>query len=231
MSLRSTDLLAWLAALPPDARDAAIDAHLGIARDACAPSTASPGEHLVGYHASGVAPIVHALDAVPVIAHDVVIDLGAGLGKVVALAHLLTGATARGIELQPDLVARAREEAARRAIDVEHQCADAREAPLDDGTVFFLYAPFTGPVLAEVVARLHAVACRHAIVVCALGIDLPREAAWLRRRSLDAFWLAIYDSDVPNAEVAPRVASASTLGPLAELIAHERVSTVRTPTP
>ena len=105
------DWLAWLASIPPAARDAAVDEYLGIA--APAPSSASPGEHLIGYHPSGVASIVRALIEVPVRVDDVVIDLGAGVGKVVLLAHLLTGATTRGIELQPALVERAREAARR----------------------------------------------------------------------------------------------------------------------
>jgi protein-L-isoaspartate O-methyltransferase len=108
--MRGADLLAWLASLPPGARDAAVEAHLGIDRGA---SSAPPGEHLVGYHASGVSAIVRALVEVPVTAGDVVVDLGAGLGKVVMLAHLLTGARAHGIELQPELVERARAAAAR----------------------------------------------------------------------------------------------------------------------
>ena len=44
---------------------------------------------------------------------DVVVDLGAGLGKVALLARMLTGATVRGVEVQESLVRRAREAAGR----------------------------------------------------------------------------------------------------------------------
>lgn len=162
-----------------------------------APSSDSPGDHLVGYHASGVDPILHALAEARVGPDDVVIDLGAGLGKVVFLAHLLTGATARGIELQASLVHRACWAASRLELSpsrVSFVHGDARTADLADGTLFFLYAPFTGQVLAEVLDRLREVARHHPIVVCALGIDLDRDARWLRARSVDAFWLTIYDS-------------------------------------
>jgi SAM-dependent methyltransferase len=214
------ELLAWLASLPPASRDAALEERLGI--DAPAPSSAAPGDHMVGYHASAVAPIVHALAGVPVVAGDVVVDLGAGLGKVVLLARLLTGATARGVELQPTLVERARAAAARLRLDVGFALADAREADLADGTVFFMYLPFTGPVLGEVLARLHAVASRRAIVVCSLGLDLVREAPWLAPRSIDAFWLMIYDSVVPGvAPRAPRLRSPG-LGPDADAVALDR---------
>lgn len=215
-----SQMLTWLASLPLDARDAAVEGCLGI--DAVpAPSSAPPGDHLVGYHASGVASVVRALVEVPVDADDVVIDLGAGLGKVVFLAHLLTGATARGIEIQPALVERAREAAARLDIQVGFTLGDARHADLDDGTVFFLYAPFIGPVLADVVRRLHAVAERRAIVVCALGVDLDRSASWLVARRLESFWLTIHDSVVAGA--APRARRAgSPLGQAADVVAFEQ---------
>jgi hypothetical protein len=219
MAPEAADFLAWLSSLPPGARDAVVEQRLGIA-DA-PPSSAPPGDHLVGYHPSGVAPIVQAIIEVPITADDVLIDLGAGLGKVVFLAHLLTGATARGVEVQAALVDRARAAAARLELDVRFTRADAREADIDDGTVFFLYAPFTGPALAEVLRRLHAVAARHAIVVCALSIDLDRVATWLAPRPTESFWLTLYDSRVPG--VLPRAErAASPLEPIARAIVLER---------
>jgi SAM-dependent methyltransferase len=218
--MRGPDLLAWLASLPSALRDAAVEKRLGID---VGPSVSPPGEHLIGYHASGVASIVRMLIEVPVSTDDVVVDLGAGLGKVVLLTRLLTGATARGIELQPALVDRAREAAVRCGVaDVVFQEGDAREADLDEGTVFFLYLPFTGPVLAEVMGRLRRVASRRAIVVCSLGLDVDREAPWLVRRSLDSFWLAIYDSLHPGVPPRPARERSPTLGRAAEVVAFER---------
>ena len=196
--MRGADLLAWLASLPPDARDSAVDEYLGIGGPP--PSAAEPpGVHLVGYHPSGVDPILQVCAEVPLTPEDVVVDLGSGLGKVVLLAHLVTGATARGIEIQPSLVVRARASARRLGAEVAFTCADVRDAALGDGTVFFLYAPFTGPVLAHVLRRLRVIAERRPIVVCALAIDLHREAPWLVARPLHAFWLTIYDSAAPGA--------------------------------
>jgi SAM-dependent methyltransferase len=196
------ELLHWLASVLPEERDRAVEARFGIGL-AVAGSDAPPGEHLVGYHAAGVAPIVRALLEVPVEESDVVVDLGAGLGKVLLLARLLTGARVRGIELQPALAERARAAAHALAIDVELVVGDARDGavPIDDATVFFLYVPFTGPALARVLERLEAVAKLHPIVVCTLGLDL--HAPWLRRRPLDAFWLEIYDSAEPRAPRSP----------------------------
>jgi SAM-dependent methyltransferase len=217
--MRAADLLAWLASLPPNERDAAVEEHLGIAVPA---SSAPPGEDLIGYSASAVAAILRVLIDVPVVADDVVVDVGAGLGKVALLARMLTGAKARGIELQPTLVERASRAAARLGVDVSFTRGDAREADLDDGTVFFLYLPFTGPVLADVLERLRAVGSRRAIVVCSLGLDLERHAPWLVPRPTDAFWLTVYDSI--GSEVHPRARRERSplLGRAADVVAFER---------
>jgi SAM-dependent methyltransferase len=215
--VRGNELLEWLATLPAAARDAALDQYLGIA-DAT-PASDPPGTDLIGYHASSVAAIVRAFIEVPLQPQDTFVDLGAGLGKVVLLAHLLTGARARGIELQPELVARSRHAARKLGIDIELEQGDAREAELETGTVFYLYAPFTGPALGAALVRLERVAQRHAIVICALGVDLPR--AWLVPRGSDSFWLTVYDSVVSGA--TPRSAGHSALKrSLADIVILER---------
>jgi SAM-dependent methyltransferase len=210
------DWLVWLASLPVGQRDEAFEERLGIAGPV---SSRPPGADMIGHHTSGVAPIVRALIEAPVRRDDVFVDLGCGLGKVVVLAALITGARSRGIELQPTLVERARRAASAASVDVELTLGDARDAELGDGTVFYLYAPFTGAVLDSVLERLRAVASRRAIVVCALGLELDR-ASWLKRRDLDSFWLSIYDSVLPGA--TPRQRREATFSKHAEAIAHER---------
>ena len=161
---------------------------------------------------------------VPVQPGDVVLDLGSGLGKVVLLTHLLTGARAHGVELQPALVSRARDAASAHGLDVTFEQGDAREADLGDANVFFLYLPFTGPALARVLDRLKAVASRRAIVVATLGVDLDRVAPWLVRRPVDSFWLALYDgapSARPGTPDRP-VHRSPLLTYAADLVAFER---------
>jgi hypothetical protein len=217
--LDGQELLRWVASLPPEERDAAVEERLGIGRPQ---PSAHPGEHLIGYHASGVAQIVRMLIEVPVSGDDVFVDLGAGLGKVVMLTRLLTGATARGIELQAGLAAGARDAASGCGVNgVSFADGDARHGDIEDGTVFFLYAPFVGPVLAEVLLRLRAIACRRAIVVCSLALDLERLAPWLVRRPIDSFWLAIYDGAFPGVPPRPRTERSRLLGPEADTVAHE----------
>lgn len=220
--LRGEELLAWLAAVPPHQRERAVEQLLGIEESPLAPTPL--GAELIGYTPSGVGSIVRAVFEVPVRGGDVFVDLGAGLGKAAMIAHLLSGARVRGIELQPDLVARARAQAHQLGlVNVTFVAADARVAALDDGDVFFLYLPFTGGVLRAVLQRLHAVAARRDVVVCALGFDLP-QTDWLTRRPTDAFWLSIYDSQREGQEPRPRHGVAP-LSSLAEAVAFERAAT------
>jgi hypothetical protein len=219
--LRGAELLAWLAEHPPAARDAAIERLLGIEQPrATLARAAPPGESRMPYMPSAIAPIVRAVLEVPITQDDVFVDLGAGLGKAAMAVHLLTGARARGVELQPALV----NAASARATDlglhgVSFIEGDALDADLEDATVVFLYLPFTGDVLAGVLRRLEAIARRRQLVVCSLGLDL-RGADWLAPRPTDEFWLSIYDSQIPGA--APRPARlALPLATLGEAIARE----------
>ena len=103
---------------------------------------------------------------------DVFVDVGAGLGRAAALVHLVTGAAAIGVEVQPALVHAARALAARlnlsRLSFVEGDAASRVDA-LVTGSVFFLYCPFSGERLQQVLveARAHrARASRSARLLC-----------------------------------------------------------------
>lgn len=224
--LRGSELLGWLAADEPPARDAALEALLGVA--APEHGGASPGPELIGYIPSGVAPIVRAVLDVPVVPDDVFVDVGAGLGKVAMTVHLLSGARAIGVELDAALARRAQARADELGLaDVSFVAGDARAADLADGTVFYLYLPCTGSALASVMERLRAVAERRAIVVCALGLDLGA-FDWLTPRATDAFWLSIYDGRCPGAQDRVRRAVTMDLR-AAEAVAGERAQATRPP--
>jgi len=101
---------------------------------------------------------------------DTLVDLGCGLGQVPMLASICTGARAVGVEWQPSHVEVARRAARGLGLGcVEFIAQDAREADLSNGTVFFLYTPFVGSVLREVLDALRVQGMRRPIRVCTFG--------------------------------------------------------------
>lgn len=140
------------------------------------------GEEMVFYQPT---PARHAFDLLRRLslgADDVLIDLGAGLGHVPLLVAACTGAHAHGIEIEPAYVASARACAAELGLDrASFACTDAREAGLDAGSVYYLYTPFTGAILRQVLDALAQQAKARSIRVCTLGPCTPVVAAepWL----------------------------------------------------
>lgn len=101
---------------------------------------------------------------------DVFYDLGSGWGQVPMLTHLLSGVVAKGVERDPAYVRYSRESAtALNLTAVSFVEADVRAADLSDGTVFFLYTPFTGTMLAEVMEKLVQVSRNRKVRVFTYG--------------------------------------------------------------
>lgn len=182
-------LLDQLDAIPPGDRDRWVDERLGFGElpdDVALP----PGS--VPYLPSGVEEILAMVREAPLGPADELVDLGSGLGRVVILAHLLSGARALGVEIQEPLVQSARMRARELGLEaVSFVHANAADLALD-GSVFYLYSPFNGETLARVTRRLEAVARRRPIVVCAVGLEF-REP-WLSARKSSTALLTLYDS-------------------------------------
>jgi SAM-dependent methyltransferase len=193
-ALRGRALLERIHAVPYVERDAWVDRVLGI--EAPPPDVGLP-RGAVPYLPCGVDEILAMVREVPLRETDELVDLGSGLGRVVILAHLLSGARARGVEIQEHLVRRARacvDALGLSGVELVH--ADAIETAID-GTVIFLYAPFNGDLLARALARIETAARRRAIVVCAVGLELS--AGWLAPRPAASPTLAVYDAGVSRA--------------------------------
>ncbi|MBI4815868.1 MAG: hypothetical protein HY791_06410 [Deltaproteobacteria bacterium] len=125
------------------------------------------GPNLVPYHPSPAwAALAVARRLRP---EDTLFELGCGLGKVTLIAGLWSRASVVGIEIEERLAARARARAAALAPRVTIRVEDARESDLSTGTDFYLYTPFLGDVLTEVLYHLEAVAWTHPIRVWTLG--------------------------------------------------------------
>jgi SAM-dependent methyltransferase len=175
-----------LLAMPAGDRDAWVDQLLGVAPPP--PDSALP-PGAVPYLPCGVDEILAMMREVPLGPDDVFVDLGSGLGRVVMLVHLLSGARTVGIEIQPHLVEAARATSRDLGIDVTFERGDVLDASLA-GNVFFLYAPFNGALLARVLEKLRHV--RRPFVVCA--VDLVLDVDWLVRRPSSHRALAVYDT-------------------------------------
>lgn len=167
--LRGEALAGLLRSVPALDRDAFVDELLEL-------EPPPPDEDLpvgaVPYLPCPVDDILAFVRELPVEQSDEVVVLGSGLGRVVFLVHLLTGAAARGIEIQQHLVDRARSTAAARQLDVSFECANVAEVELD-GSVLFLYAPCNGELFARVRDRISELANRRAISIGAVGVELP----------------------------------------------------------
>jgi hypothetical protein len=189
-SLLGAALWRQIEAVPVLDRDTWIDEVLGI--ESHVPDMPGLPRGAVPYLPCGVDDVLALLREAPVGPDDDFVDLGSGLGRVVLLARLLTGARASGIELQGHLVTAAREATAALGLDrVSFTEADASVTDLD-GAVFFLYAPFNGAMLDQVLGRLEAVARRRPIVVCAVGVELGH-VPWLVARTSPHVARMIYD--------------------------------------
>ncbi|MGB6192135.1 MAG: hypothetical protein WBF42_06695 [Terracidiphilus sp.] len=144
------------------------------------------GAEMVFYQPTPVRHVMELIVRARITERDVVVDLGSGLGHVSLLVGILTGAQCMGIEIDGGYVACARECAARLVLSGRVTFAedDARRAELGGGTVFYLYTPFKGAVLRDVLARLRGEAERRAICVCTLGpcAEAVARETWLIAR-------------------------------------------------
>jgi len=113
---------------------------------------------------------------------DIFFDLGSGLGQIAILVNLLTGITAKGVEFEPAFCDYARDCATELNLsNVTFINTDAREADYSEGTAFFMYTPFTGEILQEVLAILQKEALSRKIKIITYGPCTSRVAlqGWL----------------------------------------------------
>ena len=163
----------------PTERDAWLDVVLG-PDELCAAGPLLP-RGCVPYLPCAVGALLRVVDQAPVGATDVFIDLGSGTGRALSFVHLLTGATAIGVEIQPELVRAARSRAARlRLSRVSTLEGDATQVTgaARSGNVFFLYCPFSGERLTRALGELEPLARERPLRVCAVDVPLPKQR-WL----------------------------------------------------
>jgi hypothetical protein len=164
------------------------------------PSEPNPqrSPEMVPYQPTPVRHILHLIAATALAEDDVFVDLGSGLGHVPLLVSMVTGARSLAIEVQEAYVASARECAQSLHLSrVRFIPQDAREADLSSGTVFYLYSPFNGSILTDVLSALRMESTRRPIKICSLG-PCTRTVAnetWLKTSALpDTGRITVFDS-------------------------------------
>lgn len=142
---------------------------------------------MVAYQPTPARHIFDLIRRAALTARDSFMDLGSGLGHVPLLAAICTGASCAGIELDPSYVACARKSAQSLNLsNVRFVQGDARTTDLSVGTVFYLYTPFTGAILRDVLDSLRRQAVRREIRVCTFGPCTPivAQESWLAARGV-----------------------------------------------
>jgi SAM-dependent methyltransferase len=106
-----------------------------------ASALAGPPPSLGRFEPSPIEVVERMLQLANVTREDVVFDLGSGDGRVVILAARRYGARGVGVEIDPQLVARSREEARRQQVDhlVTFVNADALDVDVSAATVVTLF--------------------------------------------------------------------------------------------
>ncbi len=179
----------------PSVRDAWLDAVLGL-DDVLAEDGPELPRGCVPYVPCSVDTLLRMIEHAGVKAADVFVDVGSGAGRAAALVHLLTGASAIGLEIQSGLVLAARDLATRvnmsRVSSVEGDAA-LLTGFITIGSIFFLYCPFSGDRLERVLDDLEAIARTRPIRVCCVDLPLPHRP-WLELVSPPYGDLTVYRS-------------------------------------
>jgi SAM-dependent methyltransferase len=116
------------------------------------------GPEMVEYYKTPARMVFEWTERMAFGSDDVFVDLGSGLGQVAMLVNLLTGIPAWGVEIEPAYCDYARSCAHELGLcDVSFITGDVREVDVSEGTIFFLYTPFTGEILQTLLERLQAI--------------------------------------------------------------------------
>jgi SAM-dependent methyltransferase len=182
-----------LSNVPAAERDAWVDRRFGLE---AIPEDEPLPRGCVPYLPCPVDALLRAVEQADVRGSDVFVDVGSGLGRAALVVHLLTGASAIGLEIQPAL-ARASRELAKRLGVARFTAIEGDAVPLAPdaaaGSVFFLYCPFSGERLERVLADLELIARKGPIRVCAVDLPLPARP-WLTLAEPASGDLAVYRS-------------------------------------
>jgi hypothetical protein len=125
---------------------------------------------MVYYQKTPARRVFELAETIQLVKEDVFFDLGSGLGQVAILINLLTGVKVKGIEYEPAFCAYARHSAIELNLSaIEFINADARKTNYAEGTIFFMFTPFTGEIMQEVLEILRKESLQRKIKIISYG--------------------------------------------------------------
>ena len=116
-------------------------------------------------------------------AEEIFVDIGSGLGQVVILMQLLTGMTSTGIEFEPSYCQYARGCASALGLPETHFINEnALQADYSKAKIFFLYTPFVGAMMQQVLELLRNESLKRTFHVFTYGpcSAVLAKQGWLR---------------------------------------------------
>lgn len=157
-----------------------------------------PSPEMKAYQPTPVRHILSLMAACDFSNSDVLVDLGSGLGHVPLLVSIRAGIRTMGVEVQPDYVASAQGTARELNLGrVSFAAEDARSANLSGGTVFYMFSPFSGSILTDVLSRLKKQSWQRPIKICSLGpcTRILQAQTWLKATGrLDTERIAVFNA-------------------------------------
>jgi hypothetical protein len=139
---------------------------------------------------------------------DVFFDLGSGLGQVAILLNLICGAKTKGVEYEPAYCQYAQSLASSLNLsNVKFVNTDARTADYSTATIFFMYTPFEGSILNDVLELLHQQSLKRTIRIFTYGPCSGLIASYTWLKCINGDGSDLYKLYVFESWVAPITAS------------------------
>ncbi len=133
--------------------------------------------------------VIEFIDKLNLTGAETLFDLGSGLGHVVYVFQLLTDIHCVGIEIEREYYSTAMNVVRRMNLSrVRFVNKDVQETEFGDCDIFFMFSPFFGQVLENVLKQIKKLSHRKPITLCSYGNSTPAIG--------DQDWLYIEDKEM-----------------------------------
>jgi hypothetical protein len=147
--------------------------------------------------------VLEFIDHLDLSGTETVYDLGSGLGHVLFLFRLLTGAKCIGIEIEHLYYDTSVRIINSLNVDkIQFINKDVRDVDLSKGNIFFMYSPFFDTIMDEVLKNLKVIGRNKKMCICSFGNSTRRlnDEKWLNiedKKMLHPYKAAIFNNEIP----------------------------------